>query len=97
MAVKATKPAVSIREELSALKSRVQPSRFTEVFEGDSTTTTFAVTQGFKPFAVYVDGLRFTEGALDDYTVSYDGFTYSVVFAVAPAVVKILIDVEAAQ
>lgn len=98
MAVTVSKPAINIRDILAKLANIEPPKRTaTEVFEGDTTTTTFAVTRGFKPKAVYVDGLRFTEGALEDYTVSFDGFLYSVVFAVAPAAVKIIIDTEEAQ
>ena len=41
--------------------------------------------QAADDWAVYLDGLRQFEGPGNDYTVTQDGFKYSVVWAVAPA------------
>lgn len=94
MTVYIEKPAVNLREELADLRN--QPRYVQEVFwfSGDSSETTFALERGWKPKFVYVDGALFREGTGEDYTVSYDGFIYSVVFAVAPAVVDVGIIAE---
>lgn len=95
MAVTITKPAVNLREELSALKAKVNLSA-QEVFwfDGDSSTTDFALQRGWKPKFVYVNGALFREGDLEDYTVVYDGFIYTVSFAVAPSAVDVGIIAE---
>ena len=38
---------------------------------------------------VFVDGGLYRPGSSEDYTISYDGFIYTVVFAVAPAAVDV--------
>jgi len=38
---------------------------------------------------VFVDGALYRPGSGEDYTISYDGFIYTVVFAVAPASVDV--------
>lgn len=90
MAVNFSKPAVNLREELAALKAQVNLSA-QEVFwfDGDSSTTDFALQRGWKPKFVYVNGALKKEGSLEDYTVAYDGFIYTVSFAVAPASVDV--------
>ena len=94
MTVIVSKPAVNLREELASLRN--QPRYVQEVFwsAGDSSETTFTLERGWKPKFVYVDGALFREGTGEDYTVSYDGFIYSVVFSVAPAVVDVGIIAE---
>ncbi len=84
MTVQISKPALNLREELSSLKN--QPRYVQEVFwfEGDSTETDFALEQGWKPKFVYDAGALQKEGSGDDYTVTYDGFIYTVVFGTAP-------------
>ena len=90
MAVTITKPALNLREELAALRAQVKLSE-QEVFwfSGNSSTTSFALSRGWKPKFVYVNGALYRPGTGEDYTISYDGFIYSIVFAVAPAAVDI--------
>ena len=85
------------RDALRLSDTQTNPSRFkltTHWYAGDSSQTIFSLPAGHKPFAVYVNGSRYRDGALEDYVVTYDGFTYSVTFSVAPAVVDIAIDCE---
>jgi len=90
MPVKITKPQQNLIEELASLKARVRGSE-QEVFwsSGDGSNTAFSLVRGWKPKFVYVDGALYREGASEDYTVSYDGFIYTVVMAVAPAAVDV--------
>jgi hypothetical protein len=84
--VNITKPAGGLREELGAAPPRRRDARFVTQSEvGDGVATAFAVAGGFEPFAIFVAGVYQHEGAGEDYTVAYDGFEYSVLFAVAPA------------
>jgi hypothetical protein len=85
MTVIIEKPAVNLREELADLRN--QPRYVQEVFwfTGNATITTFALERGWKPKFVYNAGALQKEGTGEDYTVSYDGFIYRVVFATAPA------------
>ena len=91
MTVLVTKPTVNIREELAALRAKVAAGVAQEAFwfSGDGATTTFALPRGWKPKFAYVGGAIKRPGTGEDYTVSYDGFIYSVVFAVAPATVDV--------
>lgn len=91
MTVTITKPAVNLREELAVLRARLTVSLVQEAFwfSGDGATTTFALPRGWTPKFVFVDGALKRPGTGEDYTVSYDGFIYSLVFAVAPAAVDI--------
>lgn len=89
MTVRVSKQAINLREELVSLRN---PPRYVQElfwFSGDSSTTDFSLQHGWKPKFVYVDGALFREGTNEDYTVVFDGFTYSVVFAVAPAAVDV--------
>lgn len=94
MTVIVSKPAVNLREELADLRN--QPRYVQEVFwfSGDSSNTTFELANGWKPKFVYVDGALYREGSSEDYTVVYDGFTYSVEMAVAPSSVDVGIIAE---
>lgn len=84
MTVIIEKPAVNLREELADLRN--QPRYVQEVFwfAGDASETDFALARGWKPKFVYDAGALQKEGSGDDYTVSYDGFIYTVVFGTAP-------------
>jgi hypothetical protein len=84
MTVLVEKPAINLREELTALRN--QPRYRQQIFwsEGDASETSFATTKGWKPLFVYDNGALQREGSGEDYTVSFDGFVYTVVFAVAP-------------
>ena len=53
------------------------------------TPTEIALQRGWKPKFVYVDGALKRPGTGEDYAVSYDGFIYSLIFAVAPATVDV--------
>lgn len=88
MTVIIEKPAVNLREELADLRN--QPRYVQEVFwfAGDGTETDFALERGWKPKFVYDAGALQKEGSGDDYTVSYDGFIYTVVFGVAPTILN---------
>lgn len=92
MVVTTTKPVLSIREELKRNQNPPAGPPF-QTFEavGDASTTTFTIVDGWKPLAVYDAGSRQTEGSGDDYTVTFDGFVYSVVFATAPTNLHILL------
>ena len=84
MTVLYEKPAINLREELADLRN--QPRYVQEVFwfSGDASETDFALERGWKPKLVYDAGALQKEGSGDDYTVSYDGFIYTVVFGTAP-------------
>lgn len=91
MTVNISKPEQLLREELAALRAKVVAGVAQEAFwfSGDGATTTFALARGWKPKFVYVDGALKRPGTGEDYTVSYDGFFYSLAFAVAPATVDV--------
>lgn len=74
---------VALLAKLAGLKP--PPERNTFVFDFDGSETTKELPQGWKPFAVYLDGSRQFEGSGDDYTLKDDGFRYSIIWAVAPA------------
>lgn len=91
MTVNISKPVQNLREELAALRAKVVAGVAQEAFwfSGDGATTSFALPRGWKPKFVCVDGALKRPGTDEDYTVSYDGFIYSLVFAVAPATVDV--------
>lgn len=84
MTVRIEKPALNLRAKLAELKD--QPRYVQELFwfEGDGTETDFALDPGWKPKFVYDAGSLQREGSGEDYTVSFDGFIYTVVFGTAP-------------
>ena len=61
-------------------------------FDGDSSEANFALPKGWEPLKVYSDGALMRDGSSEDYTVTFNGFIYTVVFAVAPAAVNVGID-----
>lgn len=91
MTVIISKPEQNLREELAALRAKVTAGVNQEAFwfSGDGTTTTFTIPRGWKPKFAYVAGALKRPGTGEDYTVSYDGFVYSVTFAVAPSTVDV--------
>ncbi len=91
MTVYIEKEAQNLREELAALRARVAMGMAQEAFwfSGTGAQTAFALPRGWKPKFVYVDGALRRQGTGEDYSVSYDGFNYTVIFAVAPAVVDV--------
>lgn len=56
---------------------------------GDGTQTTFELSAGWEIKNVFVNGSLMRPGDAEDYVVEFDGFVYSIVFNVAPAVVSI--------
>ena len=91
MTVYIEKEAQNLREELAALRARVASGVAQEAFwfSGTGAQTAFALPRGWKPKLVYVDGALRRPGTGEDYSVSYDGFIYTVNFAVAPATVDV--------
>lgn len=84
MTVQISQPAINLREKLSELAARPQYSQYQFWFVGDGTATDFAMARGWKPLHVFNAGALQKEGTGDEYTVSYDGFIYTVSFNVAP-------------
>ena len=91
MTVYIEKEAQNLREELAALRARVAMGVAQEAFwfSGTGAQTTFTLPRGWKPKFVHVDGALRRPGTGEDYTVSFDGFIYTVTFAVAPATVDV--------
>jgi len=89
-------PAINLRSELwrGAFKPRSQEDFWVN---GDGATTTFNLPSGWKPKRAFVGGALMRPGDGNDYTVTFDGFIYSVVFAVAPGSVPICITGELQQ
>ena len=96
MAVNITKPAVNLREELARLNGVATPSRratFDHEFNGSDPSV--VLPNGWKPFAVYLNGTRQREGANNDYSASFDGFVWTVTFEVTPSNISVaIIDAE---
>lgn len=69
-------------------------SKRTFQFDGDSVTTEFELPAGWNVEMVFSNRLFMSEGDAEDYTIEYNGDKYSVVFAVAPAAVKVAIRAE---
>ena len=97
MTVTISKPAINLRGTLTALDRPAAKSTATFWTSGDATKTSFAVAAGWAPLDVYVDGALKRPGAGEDYSISFDGFIHSVVFAVAPAAVDVAIRAESVQ
>jgi len=85
MSISVTQTAINLREQVTQIKAQKDTSLVDFWFLGNATLTSFSLPLGFKPYAVYNAGLRVKEGTGDEYTVSYNGSIYTVVFAVAPA------------
>jgi hypothetical protein len=89
MTVIVSKPAVNLREELASLRNQGGYRQEVFWFSGNGSQTTFELPNGWKPKFIHVDGKLYREGSLEDYTVSYDGFVYSVILSVAPSTVDV--------
>ncbi|NRP58433.1 MULTISPECIES: hypothetical protein [unclassified Marinobacterium] len=90
MTVLVSKPAINLREILAKVAGlSPSPKQETFFYSGDTTTTNFPLPKGWKPVNVFENGSLLRPGSGEDYTISYDGFIYTVVFAVAPAVVDV--------
>lgn len=78
--------AKSLRAELAALRAQVAASRQQQFwFTGNGSQTAFVMPRGWRPLHVFNAGALQKEGSGNHYTVSFDGFLYSVTFATAPA------------
>jgi len=84
MTITITKPQINVREKLKELDFVCPSAQEIFWFEGDGSETEFALINGWKPRFVYNNGEIQKEGSGDDYEVIYDGFIYTVSFAVAP-------------
>ena len=92
MTVSATQAAILLRSAISRVDAIEAPRRhatFDHEFTGSQTTVTLPI--GWQPYAAYLDGARQREGAGNDVTFAYDGFAWSVVWAVAPSNVSVAI------
>lgn len=85
MTVSISKPPENLHSVLNDLRSKSKYAEITFHFDGDGSATDFDIRNGYKPVYVYDDGALKKEGSGDDYEVVYDGYTYTVSFAVAPA------------
>jgi len=83
MTVNISKPALNIRELLKKGHSKYSQVQFW--FVGDASETDFQLEHGWKPLHVFDAGALQKEGSGDEYTVSYNGYRYSVIFSVAPS------------
>ena len=85
MTVKISKPVINVREELADLRNPPMYSQEIFWFTGDASETDFSLAKGWMPKFVYDGGSIQKEGSGDDYTVTYNGFVYTVEFDTAPA------------
>ena len=95
MTVAITKDPTNLREQLGQQKPPRRRTTFP--FTGNGSVTSFALPLGWYPTTVYSAGLRKREGVANDYTLTSDGFVWTVTFAVAPGVVFVDIDAEEIQ
>lgn len=83
------KPAINLRERIAFLEAKVARlerdarGRETFIFEPSASATTITLKQGWKPIRSYTNGVRDAEGSGYDYTVSTDGYLYTLTYAVA--------------
>jgi hypothetical protein len=84
MTVYIEKPAVNLSEELASLRNQGGYTQQQLWFAGDGSETDFAMPKGWEPLHVFNAGALQKEGSGDEYTVSYDGFIYTVSFNTAP-------------
>ena len=88
MSIIASKDSISLRSELAELRAEINALKASRLhlfwFAGDGTETDFALTKGWKPLTVFDGGSLQKTGSADEYEVSFDGFAYTVSFAVAP-------------
>jgi hypothetical protein len=85
MTVSITKNALNLREELASLRNQVGYHQETFWFTGTGSQTAFIMEKGWKPINVFSAGLLQKGGTGNAYTTIYDGFVWTITFAVAPA------------
>lgn len=84
MGIRASKPAINLREELVSLKNTIQYAQKQFWFVGDGSSVNFELTAGWRPLHVFNAGLLQKEGSGDEYTVSSVQGVYTITFNVAP-------------
>jgi hypothetical protein len=93
MTVTTSKPALSLREELTRNRNPdVGPPFKTFDFTGDGSLTDFALPKGWKPLSTYDAGAKLKEltGA-GFWTAATDGFVWTVTFGTAPTNLNVLL------
>ena len=85
MSVTVEQPEILLREELVRNRNSKHQVLSTFLFTGVTAQTTFVMDEGWKPIQVFDDGSLQREGASDEYTLTLDVSTYSIVFAIPPA------------
>jgi len=90
MTVGISKPALNLRALLARVESlKPAPRRSTFWTSGNGSTTVFTLAKGWRVTDVFVNGALMRPGSGEDYTVAFNGFLYTVTFAVAPSAVDI--------
>lgn len=79
-----TQSAINVRAGLFSASKVAGVLQAPVLEDGDGSETDFSLPQGLKPYSVHNNGSLSVEGASEDYTVLFDGFIYTVRFAVAP-------------
>lgn len=76
------KESLNLRSSLASIPTVKNTALVEKTFSGNASTTAFTLPTGFKPYAVYVDGLRKLAAT---YTVTYDVNVATITFGAAPA------------
>lgn len=81
-----TRDAINLTAEIRKLdpKPSGPPWQMLNLGTGDGSVTDFTLPKGWKPLAAIKAGSVQVEGSGNDFTVTFDGFVYTVSFAVAP-------------
>jgi hypothetical protein len=86
MSATVTSNTLNLRELLSKINGLInlykQPQIVYRAFSGNGSITTFALPEGWKPYAIYVAGARQLDAV---WSVTYDVNVASIVFTSAPA------------
>ena len=83
------KPAINLRERIAFLEAKVArlerdaKEQETFIFEPSASATTITLKQGWQPIRSYTNGVRDAEGSAYDYLVTFDGYLYTLTYAVA--------------
>ena len=85
MTVRIGQDAKNLREELASLRNQGGYHQETFWFTGTGSQTAFVMAKVWKPINVFSAGLLQKVGTGNAYTTSYDGFLWTITFAVAPA------------
>lgn len=96
MTVRITRGKFSLRGVIAELLARGIPKARLKIrFTGDGVQTSFPIPYGWQVADVHSAGLLRCEGAGDDYSLTFDGQQWAVVFAIAPPAVFVVIHAEA--